>query len=125
MHLEDAEDAEHTHQSQHGECAYSRNKEAKPGREDGEEVDDSVEGKDVFQRAVEAVDAEVVFEGKENGEEPADATHGPGEPGSSARHAFHHDGDDVDADENEQPDVEFFARRGVGLEDDGVDLLFG
>ena len=38
---------------------------------------------------------------------------------------FEHDDDDVEGDEDEEPDVELFARRGVGFEDDGVDLLLG
>ena len=125
LHLEYAEDAEHTHQTEYGEGAGGGYQQAEPGGEYREEVDDAIEGEHVFPRFVEAVDAQIVLEGKEDGEEPADGTHGPGKPGGSARHALHHDGDDVDADENQQPDVELFACRGVGFEDDGVDLLFG
>ena len=125
LHLEYAEDAEHTHQTEYGEGAGGGYQQAEPGGEYREEVDDAIEGEHVFPRFVEAVDAQIVLEGKEDGEEPADGTHGPGEPGGGARHALHHDGDDVDADEDQQPDVELFACRGVGFEDDGVDLLFG
>ena len=40
-------------------------------------------------------------------------------------HAFEHDDDDVECDEDEEPDVEFLAGGGIGFEDDGVDLLLG
>lgn len=125
LHLEYAEDAEHTHETEYGEGAGGGYQQTEPGGEYREEVDDAIEGEHIFPRFVEAVDAQIVLEGKEDGEEPADGTHGPGEPGGGARHALHHDGDDVDADENQQPDVELFSCRGVGFEDDGVDLLFG
>ena len=125
LHLEYAEDAQHTHQAQDREGADRREDQAKPGGEDGEEVDDAVEGEHVAPGFVEAVDAQVILEGEEDGEEPAYGAHGPGEPGGRIRHAFEHDGDDVDSDEYQQPDVELLAGRGVGFEDDGVDLLLG
>ena len=125
MHAEDAEDAEHTHETENGECGSGREQEAKPSREDGEEVDDAVERKDVAPRFVETVDAEVVFEGEDDGENPADETHREGEPAGGSRHAFEHDDDDVECDEDEEPDVEFLAGGGIGFEDDGVDLLLG
>ena len=75
MHTEDAEDAEHAHETEDGECGSGREQEAEPSWEDGEEVDDAVERKDVTPRFVETVDAEVVFEGEDDGENPADETH--------------------------------------------------
>lgn len=76
LHLEDAEDAEHAHEPQDGKGGGSGDKQAEPRGEDGEEVDDAVEGEDVAPGLVEAVDAEVVLEGEEDGEEPADDAHG-------------------------------------------------
>ena len=62
---------------------------------------------------------------KNDSENPTDETHREGEPAGGSRHAFEHDDDDVECDEDEEPDVEFLAGGGIGFEDDGVDLLLG
>ena len=125
LHPKNAEDAEHTHESEDGKGGGGGDKQTEPRGEDGEEVDNAVEGEDVAPGLVEAVDAEVVLEGEKDGEDPANDAHGEGEPLGGAGDTFQHDDDDVECDEYEQPDVELLTGRGVGFEDDGIDLLLG
>ena len=124
-HFEDAENTQHTHHAEHRKGGSGGEEEAEIGGQDREEVNNAIEGKNIFPGLLETVDAEVVFESEENGESPTEHPHGDGEPVGSVGHAFEDDDQDVEGDADEQPDVEFLSGRGIGFEDDSIDLLLG
>ena len=124
-HFEDAENTQHTHHAEHRESGSGGEEEAEIGGQDRENVNNTIEGKNIFPRLLEAVDAEVVFESEENGESPTEHPHCDGEPVGSVGHAFEDDDQDVEGDADEQPDVKFLSGMGVGFKDDGVNLLLG
>ena len=124
-HFEDAENTQHTHHAEHRKGGSGGEEEAEIGGQDREEVNNAIEGKNIFPGLLETVDTEVVFKGEENGESPTEHPHGDGEPVGSVGHAFEDDDQDVEGDADEQPDVEFLSGSGIGFEDDSIDLLLG
>ena len=124
-HFEDAENTQHTHHAEHREGGSGGEEEAEIGGQDGEEVNNAIEGKNIFPGLLETVDTEVVFKSEENGESPTEYPHGDGKPVGSVGHTFENDNQDVESDADEQPDVEFLSGRGIGFEDDSIDLLLG
>ena len=124
-HFEDSENTQHTHHAEYRKGGSCREEEAEIGGQDREEVNNAIEGKNIFPGLLEAIDAEVVFESEENGESPTEHPHRDGEPVGSVGHAFEDDDQDVEGDADEQPDVEFLSGRGIGFEDDSIDLLLG
>lgn len=124
-HFEDAENTQHTHHAEHRKGGSGGEEEAEIGGQDREKVNNAIEGKNIFPGLLKAIDAEVVFESEENGESPTEHPHGDGKPVGSVGHAFENDNQDVESDADEQPDVEFLSGRGIGFEDDSIDLLLG
>ena len=124
-HFEDSENTQHTHHAEHRKGGSCREEEAEIGGQDREKVNNAIEGKNIFPGLLEAIDAEVVFESEENGESPTEHPHGDGKPVGSVGHTFENDNQDVESDADEQPDVEFLSGRGIGFEDDSIDLLLG
>ena len=124
-HFEDSENTQHTHHAEYRKGGSSREEEAEIGGQDREEVNNAIEGKNIFPGLLETVDTEVVFESEENGEPPTEYPHRDGEPVGSVGHAFEDDDQDVEGNADEQPDVEFLSGRGIGFEDDSIDLLLG
>lgn len=124
-HFEDSENTQHTHHAEHRKGGSGGEEETEIGGQDREKVNNAIEGKNIFPGLLDTIDAEVVFESEENGESPTEHPHGDGKPVGSVGHAFEDDDQDVEGDADEQPDVEFLSGRGIGFEDDSIDLLLG
>src|SRR5574344_318525 len=93
-------------------------------RQDGEQVDDAEETENVFLGMGRAVNPDNIFKGEECGENVFQNDENPLVRTSNVWHALQDEGGHAQHNHDHQGDVETFARRGVRLEDDVVQLVF-
>ena len=120
--LENSKDPQQAEGSNHQKGLGARDDQAEIRGKDGEQIDDAEEAASVGCRIANAVEAQQVLDGKNNCHHPLEsAQHGAvlsGDRGGT----FEHHSDDTEDDQNQQRDIEGFAGRGVGLEDDFMHL---
>ncbi len=118
--------AEHAHEAQDAdghEVVCVGDGEFDPGRENGQEVDDTEEAGDVTPTAADYPESQGVLNCKDGREGPFELEEGLPVAGADGLNAFEDDGEDAEPDDPEEDDVESAAGRGIREKDDAPEVL--